>query len=413
MTAEELLRRGRDRQEAGDLSGAEEDYRAADQLGDASAAIMLGLLLKQGGDPARAADAFSRAEARGHPEAASSMGNLLWDQGDIAGARAAFERSVTAGSIDARLNLGLMLAQEGATDEALPYLRSAEEGGLTESSWAIGKILEDRDDLTGAEAAYRRGAGSGDANAAYGLGYVLMKRNDVQGARAAFVRADELGHQGAGQVLQVLAQQVGGDASAGGDATAEDQLQRAVGWVKQYVTACQALATATDACLDVAWEAVSARETAARRPQHEISIETFTRMAEAKEQEFMPLYRTFAEACAKARDTATGCLAAQTGHDPEMVLARGVEAEVLGMVATAKAILNVKFGYTPAGFIEGMRELNTLMQNPFPEPGHIWKPAPSEERACPWCAETIKAAAVVCRFCGRDVQPQPATPAPS
>ena len=25
------------------------------------------------------------------------------------------------------------------------------------------------------------------------------------------------------------------------------------------------------------------------------------------------------------------------------------------------------------------------------------------ERACPWCAEPIKLAAVVCRFCGRDV----------
>lgn len=27
----------------------------------------------------------------------------------------------------------------------------------------------------------------------------------------------------------------------------------------------------------------------------------------------------------------------------------------------------------------------------------------TDERACPWCAETIKAAAVVCRFCQRDV----------
>jgi hypothetical protein len=27
-------------------------------------------------------------------------------------------------------------------------------------------------------------------------------------------------------------------------------------------------------------------------------------------------------------------------------------------------------------------------------------------RACPWCAETIKSAAIICRYCGRDVKPQ-------
>lgn len=26
-------------------------------------------------------------------------------------------------------------------------------------------------------------------------------------------------------------------------------------------------------------------------------------------------------------------------------------------------------------------------------------------RVCPWCAETIKAAAVICRFCSRDIEP--------
>lgn len=32
-----------------------------------------------------------------------------------------------------------------------------------------------------------------------------------------------------------------------------------------------------------------------------------------------------------------------------------------------------------------------------------------DTRACPWCAETIKIAAVVCKHCGRDVEaPQPA-----
>ena len=35
-------------------------------------------------------------------------------------------------------------------------------------------------------------------------------------------------------------------------------------------------------------------------------------------------------------------------------------------------------------------------------------PAMPRERTCPWCAETIKAEAIICRFCQRDVQPLPA-----
>src|SRR5271154_4265386 len=38
-----------------------------------------------------------------------------------------------------------------------------------------------------------------------------------------------------------------------------------------------------------------------------------------------------------------------------------------------------------------------------------------DARTCPWCAETIKSAAVICRFCNRDVSPLPTpenSPAP-
>lgn len=415
MTIEELVRRGHECQAAGDLQGAEGAYRAADELRDAEGAIFLGLLLKGRGDLANAASAFQRAEARGHPEAASSLGNLLWDNGDSVAAKAAFERSVAAGSANAALNLGLLLAEEGAAGQALPYLRSAEERGLPGASWAVGKLLYGRGDLEGAEAAYRRGAGAGDANAAYGLGMVLFKLEDVVGARAAFQRAHELGHGSAGQVLQFLDQQAGASASQHVDvseATAGPAMETAVRWAQLYVAACKAVLAAANACLRVANEAVEARNMTAGRPQHEIS-QIITRVAEEKDKEFAPLYRAFAGACAKARDTAASFLAAQTGHDPETVLTLNVEEAVLTDLAAVKAILRTDYGFTPASFIEGVRQSNTLMQNPFPEGGNIYTPPPSaqpEERICPWCAETIKAAAVICRFCGRDVQARPNTP---
>jgi hypothetical protein len=144
-----------------------------------------------------------------------------------------------------------------------------------------------------------------------------------------------------------------------------------------------------------------------QRPQHEISIRTFTNRAEQAEEEFIPLYRAFAEACTTARDTAKSFLAAQTDHDPEIVLALNVASDALDEVATAKAILSANFGSTPAGFVEGIEEVNTILKDPFPEAGNIYSPPPPTERTCPWCAETIKVAAVVCRFCGRDVQTQP------
>ena len=38
--------------------------------------------------------------------------------------------------------------------------------------------------------------------------------------------------------------------------------------------------------------------------------------------------------------------------------------------------------------------------------------AAATDHPCPWCAEMIKPAAIVCRFCGRDVEPATAPPPP-
>jgi len=43
-------------------------------------------------------------------------------------------------------------------------------------------------------------------------------------------------------------------------------------------------------------------------------------------------------------------------------------------------------------------------------PNPMGAAAAGDSRICPWCAETIKAAAVVCRYCGRDVEPVVAAP---
>lgn len=37
-------------------------------------------------------------------------------------------------------------------------------------------------------------------------------------------------------------------------------------------------------------------------------------------------------------------------------------------------------------------------------------PAAAAERVCPFCAETVKAAAIVCKHCGRDLEPMVAAP---
>jgi hypothetical protein len=206
----------------------------------------------------------------------------------------------------------------------------------------------------------------------------------------------------------------GQDPGSSQQVSADATWQKADEWATVYVAACGEVLTAANACLEAANRAVGARCKIAEHqndglPGTPIAIRNFARWAEQAEQEFLPLYRGFAEACTKARETAAGFLAAHPGPKPEIVLMMKVSGDVLDNVATVKAILQANYGPTPDAFIEGVQESNELMQNP-PDEGNIYTPpapAQSDERICPWCAETIKAAAVICRFCGRELQVQP------
>jgi hypothetical protein len=203
-------------------------------------------------------------------------------------------------------------------------------------------------------------------------------------------------------------QQASPDAAAAG-------LQTADRWVDVYVAACGEVLAAANACLEVANRAVGARSKIAEHrndglPGTPIAIRNFTSWAEEAEREFASLHRTFAEACSNARETAASFLAAgDNEQQAEVVLMLKLDKSVLDNVATVKAILHANYGANPAAFIQGVQESNQLMENPTDD-GNIFRPlaaAQSDERTCPWCAETIKAAAVICRFCGRDVQVQP------
>lgn len=200
-------------------------------------------------------------------------------------------------------------------------------------------------------------------------------------------------------------------------------METAVKWAQLYGAACGEVVTAANACLESANRAVGARRKIAEHqndglPGTPIAIRNFTSWADEAEQEYVPLYRTFLAACSAARDTAASFLAAQTAHDPELVLLASAPEEVYSNTGVARHILSADYGPTPARFMEGLQQTNAGIQADIFDygedgfQGHIYAPpaaAQSDERTCPWCAETIKAAAVICRFCSRDVQIQPDT----
>jgi hypothetical protein len=75
--------------------------------------------------------------------------------------------------------------------------------------------------------------------------------------------------------------------------------------------------------------------------------------------------------------------------------------------ATSVFVINLFFGWT---FIGWVIALAMAVSNPSPPvvvqqklPTAALQPTAAAERVCPFCAEDIRAAAVVCKHCGRDL----------
>ena len=178
----------------GNLVGAEDAFRRADDNGHPGAAFELAVLLTQEGDRAGAKEAFGRAEERGHPEAAFGLGVLLAEEGDRADAKQAFQRALERDHHpDAAFNLGSLLIQENDVAAAENAFRIADQSGDAGAACNLGVLLEQRGDSAAAKEAYQRADDRGHAVGACNLGALLEYDGDLAGARRAYERADSRG----------------------------------------------------------------------------------------------------------------------------------------------------------------------------------------------------------------------------
>lgn len=413
--------------------------RIAEEDGDPTASWAIGKIMEDRGDFQAAIPAYERAADAGDPNAAFGLGAVFEAQGDRDQARAAMQRASELGHEGATEVLQKMAFEADAATRVKP-LAAEEERLLQTVHRADGNrnriLLTHRrpsdDEVMGTGSpvnfiAIIRSTDQDPSEPPFAWQRGPTEASIYEAVAEAFVNAGSL--PGSTVSLQPdLEWFVDRIREARGSAMSPAESTNKL--VELYAATCGEVMATFNACLEVANRAIGARKTADIRPQHEISIRNFTTIVEKAEQELPPLYEAFDKACSGARDAAAQLRRAAS--DPllaEMKLAMAYEGtDVLDQVATAKGILGATFGPTPDAFIEGLERANALIQNP-PDEGNIyWGPtAPSaasepatsstvlpdpvsssqaDERACPWCAETIKSAAVICRFCGRDVDMQ-------
>jgi len=133
VSAVELLRSGYQLQQAGDVTGAERNYRAAlkFEAGNADAHYLLGALLGERGD-FRAAGTHLDSALALKPESAgahAARGNVFLMLGERAAATACYERALRLDPDNAvaHFNLGLILQVDGARERAFEQFERAYE----------------------------------------------------------------------------------------------------------------------------------------------------------------------------------------------------------------------------------------------------------------------------------------------
>lgn len=110
LDAQEAFDRGVRFEQRDELIAAEEAFRAADDLGHATAAVRLGVLLEESDDFHGAEQAFRRADARGDAVGAFHLAWMLQEGGDLAAAEQAYRRAESRGHPGAHSNLRMMRA---------------------------------------------------------------------------------------------------------------------------------------------------------------------------------------------------------------------------------------------------------------------------------------------------------------
>jgi hypothetical protein len=184
--------------------------------------------------------------------------------------------------------------------------------------------------------------------------------------------------------------------------------------LRRYAEAIGLTMKSFEETLKIANRAVGARRQSQERPQHEISIKHFQDYADEADAEFVPLLKDFLRQMELTRVAAAEVLSGRPEGigDPEMLFMVMVEDETYRAAGVIRHALDVDFGTTPQQFLDGLEATNAKVRADiygYGEPGFIGVihappvAAISDERPCPWCAETIKTAAVICRFCNREV----------
>jgi tetratricopeptide (TPR) repeat protein len=186
---------GRMREEADDLSGAEEFYRMADKMGDMDAPNELGLLFKRRGLHDEAESAFARADERGSAFGAYNLSHELRARNELEMASAALDRADARGYAQAALLVGEYAYEAMQLDRAEAAWRRAQERGAADVSARLGYLLYQRGDSEGAAAVWNRGAAQGDLDAMHNLGILHAEEGQIVAAWRAWQDAVQHGRR--------------------------------------------------------------------------------------------------------------------------------------------------------------------------------------------------------------------------